>query len=90
MVELLYGLELERESEKGTRVRETAGDGLVGVGLELTCGVCGGTWRPCTVRLTHTELAKPGYSGKLLILRTNRVMYWFRIEIFFLFSKLQN
>ena len=41
MVDLLHGLEIERESEKGMRVRERAGGGLVGVGLGLTCGVCG-------------------------------------------------
>ena len=38
MVDLLHGLEIERESEKGMRVRERAGGGLVGVGLGLTCG----------------------------------------------------
>ena len=40
MVDLLHGLEIERESEKGMRVRERerAGGGLVGVGLGLTRG----------------------------------------------------
>ena len=36
--ELLHGLELERESGKGMRVRERAGGALVGVGLGLTHG----------------------------------------------------
>jgi len=59
-VKLHHGLRLDRErclSEwEGEREgeRERAGGALVEMVLELTCGACGGTWRPSPAGLIRT------------------------------------
>ena len=89
-MELLHGLELVRD-----RVREGNEGEREGRGSPGRCRARAdvwGTWRPCAVRLTRTELTKPGYSGKTSGYsgQTESSNIWFRIENFFLFFNLQN
>ena len=93
MVELLHGLELVRERVREGNEGEREGRGWPGR-CRARADVWGlwGTWRPCAVRLTHTELTKPGYSAKTsgYSEQTELSNIWFRIENFFLFFNLQN